>query len=149
MGKKGLLAKKYFECGYNCAQAVAMAFEEYTNFDKETLAAMTLGFGGGMGRMREVCGSFSGMVLIISLIYGSGTADGENKKKVYKIIQELAEEFKKENGSIVCRELLGLRENEHGGDPEKRTQNYYKKRPCVQIVAGAADILENYLTSRE
>ena len=145
MGEKGQLAKRYFQEGYNCAQAVAMVFSEDTGFDKASLAKMTVGFGGGMGRMREVCGAFSGIALIISLKYGSSLPNNDNKKEVYKIIQELAQEFKNQNGSIVCRELLGLSKNENGGSPEKRTSEYYKKRPCADIVAGAADVLDSYL----
>lgn len=144
MSEKGQLAKKYFEEGYNCSQAVAMAFSDNIGFDKASLAKMTVGFGGGMGRMREVCGAFSGIALVISLKYGSDLPNNDNKKEVYKIIQELAQQFKNQNGSIVCRELLGLSKNENGGTPEKRTPEYYKKRPCADIVAEAANILDDY-----
>lgn len=133
-------AKQLFMSGYNCSQAVAAAFAEEMNMDEALVKRLTTGFGGGIGRMREVCGTISGMAFVISALY-----DGE-KGDIYAIVQENAGRFKEENGSVVCRELLGLEAK--GADspvPEKRTQQYYKKRPCAELVAMSAEILEDYI----
>ncbi|MGN1419918.1 MAG: C-GCAxxG-C-C family protein [Eubacterium sp.] len=135
-------AESLFKSGYNCSQSVAVAFAEETGLDKELVARLTVGFGGGVGRMREVCGAVSGMAFVISALYN------EDKGNIYKRVQEVANEFRKENGSVVCRELLGLSIN--GADspvPEPRTDAYYKKRPCVELVGMSADILEGYIKS--
>lgn len=138
---KGELAESLFKSGMNCSQAVAVAFADEMKLDKDFVAQLTLGFGGGMGRMREVCGAVSGMTFVLSAIYVH-----DDKAKMYERVQYVANKFKEETGSVVCRELLGL--NTKGADdpiPEKRTQEYYKKRPCSKIVFLCADILEEYL----
>lgn len=137
---KGEKAKALFKSGCNCSQAVAAAFCDETGLDEELTKRLTIGFGGGIGRMREVCGAISGMTFVISAVYH------EDKGSIYARIQEIANSFKEKNGSIICRELLGL--NMNGSDslePEKRTDEYYKKRPCSEIVAMVADMLETYL----
>lgn len=102
------------------------------------------GFGGGIGRLREVCGAFSGIVFVLSMIKGYDEAeDTEGKKALYELIRRAADMFKERNGSIICRELLGG--VAAGGTPEKRTEEYYKKRPCVELVGDAADILSQIL----
>lgn len=135
-------AESLFKSGYNCSQSVAVAFAEEAGLDKEIVARLTIGFGGGVGRMREVCGAVSGMAFVISALYN------EDKGSIYERVQEVANEFRKENGSVVCRELLGL--SIKGADspvPEPRTDAYYKKRPCVELVGMSADILEKYIKS--
>lgn len=137
---KGEKAKALFMSGCNCSQAVAAAFCEETGLSEELTKKLTMGFGGGMGRMREVCGAVSAMTFVISAIYS------EDKANIYNRVQTAANKFREENGSIVCRELLGL--SIKGADspiPEKRTNEYYKKRPCPELVAMAADILDAYL----
>mgnify|MGYP000482227474 CR=1 FL=1 len=137
---KGEIAKKYFECGKNCSQAVALAFCPEMGLSEEIVERQTIGFGGGMGRMREVCGAVSGMTFVISALYD------DDKSGIYKRVQAVANEFREENGSIVCRELLGL--SKPGPDSplaEPRTKEYYKKRPCAELAACAADILERHL----
>lgn len=141
---KGEIAENYFRSGYNCSQAVALAFCSETNLDESTTARLTIGFGGGIGRMREVCGAVSGMAFVISAIYGESA-----KGDVYKMIQNVAKQFEAENGSIVCRELLGLQQAESSPIPEKRTQSYYKKRPCPELVHMAADILDEFIKKHE
>ena len=144
-------AKQYFLDGYNCAQAVALAFSDLINMDEKTVARLTSGFGGGIGRMREVCGSISGMTFVMSALYGyDDTSDSAGKKELYAEIQRLAGQFKAENGSIVCRELLGLSPMSTPSPvPEERTQQYYKKRPCAELVEMSAAILEGYINERQ
>lgn len=138
---KGTVAKQKFLEGYNCSQAVACAFADEMNMDEETVKRLTIGFGGGMGRMREVCGTVAGATFVLSALYGE-----RNKNDVYKMVQDVAEKFKEENGSVVCRELLGLNKSTPLTPvAEPRTQEYYKKRPCPELAELMADILENYL----
>ena len=140
-------AMAYFRQGYNCAQAVVLAFADLTDMDEATLSRMSCSFGGGMGRLREVCGTVTGMFLVTDLLRGyDGAETGEVKAAHYARIQALAKEFEKQNGSIVCRELLALRQK-HRDDPtpEARTEAYYAGRPCAELVGSAAEILENYL----
>ena len=149
MMTKSEIAKNYFLEGYNCAQAVVLAFKEEMNMKEEDIVKMASSFGGGMGRLREVCGAVSGMFLVAGGLYGyDDPKDFNGKKEHYELIQQLAAEFKEKNGSIVCRELLGLERKTDEAVPEKRTKEYYKKRPCADLVADAAAIMERYITSR-
>ncbi len=147
---RGDIAKKYFLEGYNCSQSVALAFEDMLSMDRQTIARAVSGFGGGMGRMREVCGAMSGVSFVLSMLYGYDSAsDTEGKKRLYEEIQTIGKRFKNDNGSVVCRELLGLEKTGFDNPvPEKRTDNYYKKRPCKELVAYAADILAEYIENR-
>lgn len=143
---RGRKAMELFKEGYNCAQAVVLAYEDYFEERPETLAAMISSFGGGMGRLREVCGAVSGMFFVAGKLYGySDPKAGKEKMDHYARIQELAASFRERNGSIVCRELLGLQEKVSVPMPEERTAEYYKKRPCGELVADAASILERYI----
>lgn len=138
---KGERAEALFMKGYNCSQSVAAAFAEEMNMQEADAARLTIGFGGGIGRMREVCGTVSGMAFVLSALYAD-----EGKGSVYAKIQAVAEKFEQENGSIICRELLGLDKNgKRCPVPEPRTEQYYKKRPCNQLVHMAADILAEFL----
>lgn len=148
MSARGDKAKELFQSGYNCSQSVLIAFSDITGLSEETSAMIASGFGGGMGRMREVCGAVSGMFMAASMICGYGDPKAfEDKKRTYAMIQQLAEEFRKQNGSIICKELLGLDKPEGTAVPEKRTEEYYKKRPCGELVKMAAEILEEYLNN--
>lgn len=144
---KGDIAKQNFLNGYNCSQAVLLAFCEDFGLEKETALKISEPFGGGMGRMREVCGTVTGMFMVLGLAMGNSDAkDGSTKKNVYKSVQELAAKFKEDNGSIICRELLGFQKNnKESYVPSERTNEYYKKRPCPELCKYAADILEEYL----
>lgn len=144
---KGDIAKQNFMNGYNCSQAVLLAFCEDFGLEKETALKISEPFGGGMGRMREVCGTVTGMFMVIGLAMGNDNSkDNTTKKNVYKSVQELAEKFKQDNGSIICRELLGFQKNnKESYVPSERTTEYYKKRPCPELCKYAADILEEYL----
>lgn len=140
-------AMRLFEEGYNCAQAVFGAFAEDLGLDFETAVKFSSAFGGGMGRLREVCGAVSGMFMVLSVKegYTSPTAN-EEKMELYKKVQMLAAEFKEKNGgTYICRELLTNVDVTKGHIPEDRTPEYYKKRPCVKFVGDAAEIMENYL----
>lgn len=146
MSEKAQRAKALFLEGYNCAQAVAGAFAPEMGLSVDAAARLASGFGGGMGRMREVCGAVSGMTLAASALRGyNDLKAGLEKTDTYAMIQELAGRFRAENGSIICRELLGLARPEGIPQAEARTPEYYKKRPCPELVALAAQILEEWL----
>ncbi len=143
------IARAYFLDGYNCSQSVLMAFCDDLNFDRKNAALTASPFGGGMARLREVCGSVSGMFMAAGLFCGyDNPKDDAGKKELYALIQELAHRFQERNHSIVCRELLGLDHKKDVPNPSARTEEYYKKRPCADLVADAAQILEEVLTER-
>lgn len=142
-------AKAYFEQGYNCAQAVTLAFADEMGLKPEEAAKLASSFGGGFGRLREVCGCVSGMALAAGAIYGySDPKAMEEKAEHYALVQKLAGEFKERNGSIICRELLDGINNDTNPVPEERTESYYKKRPCADFAYTAADILEKEMEAR-
>ena len=147
---KGDIAKKYFEDGYNCAQAVLLAFCEDFGLEKETAIMMSAPFGGGMGRLREVCGTFSGVNMVLGLYEGKyDVKDNQKKSQLYKDVQALAEKFKEDNGSIICRDLLGLRiKGKDDPTPEVRSDSYYKARPCSELCKYAGDLLEEFLKDK-
>ncbi|MBO5980228.1 MAG: C_GCAxxG_C_C family protein [Bacteroidales bacterium] len=143
-------AKRLFkEEGYNCCQAVVLAYNDIFGVDDDTAAALSSGFGGGMGRMREVCGSVSGMVMLAGLMAPAADPSIKvDRTRNYALVQEMAEEFRATNGSIVCKELLGLvpmgshaAVAKESPEPSDRTSEYYKKRPCEELVGIAAGIV--------
>ncbi len=147
---RGELAREYFYKGYNCAQAVVLAFADVLDVPEEQLMKISCSFGGGMGRLREVCGSFSGMLIVLGLVEGySGPEKGQVKADHYRNVQQLAAEFEKRNGGLVCRELLGIGRGKDDPVPEPRTPEYYKKRPCPEIIRAAADILDEYFETKK
>ncbi len=140
------LGENYFTQGYNCAQAVTLAFIDELKLDKETALKLVSGFGGGFGRMREVCGAVSGMIFVLNSFIGYADAsDNFKKMELYKNVQLLMNKFKEMNGSYICGELLGLTNKNCGYVPEKRTEEYYKKRPCNKLCGDACEILEEFL----
>ncbi|MCD8019939.1 MAG: C-GCAxxG-C-C family protein [Clostridiales bacterium] len=143
------MAVEYFKKGYNCSQSVAAAFADEIGMSPETVLKTTAGFGAGFGRMREVCGAYSGMVFVAGALYGN--ADPAGKSAFYADIQELAERYKTQNGgnSIICKELLGLKKPEGTSVASVRTAEYYKKRPCLELVRLAAEIMEGYIEEKE
>lgn len=144
--KFGEIAEENFRKGYNCSQAVFLAFQELYGMDEAMAARLSSSFGGGMGRLREVCGAVSGMFMAAGLLYGYDTPGAQQEKaEHYKRVQELAKAYETENGSIVCRELLGLTEKRQEPTPEARTEGYYMKRPCPKLVRMAAAIMEQYI----
>ena len=143
-------AKELFSQGYNCAQAVFSVFNDETGLDPNLALRLSAPFGGGMARMREVCGAVSGMFMAAGALYGyDQEADPENKAAHYRLIQELAQKYREQNGSIICREILGLEKKTESPVPEKRTPEYYKKRPCVELVGCAVEILDNYIREQQ
>ena len=145
MENRAEYGKELFLQGYSCAQAVVCAYADVLGIDEPKLRRLASSFGGGMGRLREVCGTVSGMFMVAGLLYGSDVVgDRELKSAHYKLIQDLAAKFREKNGSIVCRELLGLTRPEGTYVPEERTPEYYKKRPCAEFVRQAIEILEEY-----
>lgn len=139
-------AEENFKKGLNCAQSVVLAFSDLTGISEEDLLRMSAPFGGGVGRMREICGTVSGMMMIAGLIfYNAKTPTTKEKSELYAREQELASRFREMNGSIICRELLLGVKTDCSPQAEERTAEYYKKRPCPQLCACAAEILEEYL----
>ena len=139
-------ACELFAGGLNCAQSVFAAFSDVTDMDRELALRLSSSFGGGMGRLREVCGTCSAMFMIAGILYGTGDSfTHEDKTEHYKRIQELAARFKEKHETIICRELLKELSVTSTPEPEKRTEQYYKVRPCVRFVRTAAEILDSYI----
>lgn len=137
-------AAQLFLDGYNCAQAITVAFSDITGLDKDFSARMASSFGGGIGRLREVCGAVSGMVMVAGILYGYDANSEESaKKEHYTLVQDLANKFKEETGSIICRELL--KNPPSDPNPTPRTAEFYKQRPCTRMVMVAAKILDAYI----
>ncbi len=140
------IAMENFHKGYNCSQSVVLAFSDLLGSDESFLLKMSSSFGGGLGRLREVCGSVSGMAIVLGILYGYDDPSAKEEKADHYIrIQEAAHEFEKKNGSIICRELLNLSIKHDVPNPEERTSEYYKKRPCAELVGDSAEILEEYI----
>ena len=140
----GMKAAELFLSGYNCSQAVVVAFCDKTGLEERQAARMSSAFGGGMGRMREVCGAVSGMLMVLSLLYGYDTpGDDASKKVLYTRVQALAAKFREENGSIICREIL--KNPPSDPNPTSRTADFYAKRPCAKMVMTAARLLDAFM----
>lgn len=141
-------AKELFHQGFNCSQAVFAACADIYGIEDEALALrLAASFGGGIGRMRQTCGAACGMFLLAGLQNGSAIpGDAEGKKNNYTLVQDLAAKFQAENGSLICSELLGIAPKPQEPTPEARTEAYYQKRPCVEMVASAVRI---FLESRD
>lgn len=147
MGNRAEKAVELFNKGYNCSQAVFCAFADKFDIDEETAMKISIGFGGGFGRLREVCGAFSACTMLAGLANKSDLADASQAKaEAYKEIRYLKEKFEKQNnGSFICRDLLGMSGPSESHIPEERTEHYKKTRPCEEIVKDAAMMMEEYL----
>lgn len=147
MSEKGSRARALFEQGYNCAQSVACAFAAEMGLPESTVARLASPFGGGMGRLREVCGAMSGALTVLGMLYGY---DGDGRQGVkaalYADVQALAAEFRRQNGYLRCGDLLGV-PAESDPTPTERTPEFYKKRPCSDIVESAAEMMEAYIAA--
>jgi C_GCAxxG_C_C family probable redox protein len=140
----GIKAAELFLSGSNCAQAVVVAFCDVTGLTPEFSAKMASSFGGGMGRLREVCGAVSGMLFVLSSLYGYDTpGDDESKKVLYGQVQELAAAFREANGTIICRELLDHPSTDP--NPTPRTAEFYAVRPCARFVLTAGELMDRFL----
>ncbi len=142
-------AVQLFAEGFNCSQSVVAAFADLYDFTEEQALRMAASFGGGIGRMRETCGAACGMFLLCGLDCGATNgADRKGKSHNYAVVQELAAEFKRINGSLICAELLGLRKPAISPEAEPRTEAYYKKRPCAEMVRTGAELFARYLSQK-
>lgn len=144
-------AKQLFSEGYNCCQAVVGAYADLFGIDEKTAVKLAEGMGAGMGRMRLTCGAVSGMALLAGLKLSQGEkGDLKTRGEIYSVIQQMANEFKEQNGSIICGELLsGKIPKDNSPIPEARTEEYYKKRPCPDCVKDCALLVEKYLLNKE
>lgn len=143
-------ARELFKSGYNCAQSVFCTFAEDVGIDFETALKLSSSFGGGMGRLREVCGAVSAMFMIAGLKYGYiSNNDDVAKENHYALVQVLGRKFEEQNGSIICRELLGLDIKHDAPKPNARTEEYYATRPCEGFVVSAVKIISDYLSKHK
>ena len=143
-------AEALFRGGYNCSQSVVLALCEGLGMPKELAARASLGLGGGIGRLREVCGAVSGMAFLAGLRHGSDAGDSESKKRTYRAVQQMAGEFRAEQGTLLCRDILGLVPGEAGGEPEPRTSAFYERRKkCIACIRLGAAIAERTLASAQ
>lgn len=145
-------AVSLFREGYNCAQSVVAAYADLYGIDTETALKLSASFGGGMGRMRQVCGAVSGMFMINGLDNGrTDPSDKEAKQRNYAKVQELAAAFRSENGSILCGELLAgtCRKVSDDPQPSERTPEYYRKRPCAEYVRCCAQLIESHIRKQD
>ena len=147
MEKRIARSVELFKSGYNCSQSVVAAFASLYGFTEEQALRMAASFGGGIGRMRQTCGAACGLFLLAGLETGAtDPTDREGKSRNYAVVQQLAERFRQENGSLICAELLGLKKPEGTHEPEARTAAYYQKRPCATMVETAARLFARYLS---
>ena len=139
-------AEELFRKGYNCSQSTFAAFADVLGMTVEEAVKIASPFGAGFGKLREVCGAVSGMTLLAGYLNGyDDPADYESKKELYRLIQKMCAEFEEREGTIICRELLGLKKGEDLGEPSVRTEEYYQSRPCIGACRTAAEIAERYL----
>lgn len=149
MSKQGDAAYAWFLKGYNCSQSVVAAFAPQLGLTEEMALRLSAGFGAGIGRMREVCGAFCGVVTVLSMVYAD-PADPKDKSRMYALVQEAAEQYRSRNGgSIICRELLAKAGAAPAGGTaaEERTADYYKKRPCPELCRICADLCAEFIAA--
>ena len=135
-------AQQLFKDGRNCAQAVLAAYQEVSGLDEQTLLTISMGFGGGIGRCRSVCGAFSAMVMLAPYLVGAKNLNEDERPQVYAKVQALKKAFEEANGSIICAEILKRPPQTEAPQPEDRTEAYYRQRPCARVIARACEILE-------
>ena len=149
MTKHEALARANFLEGYNCAQAVLLAFAEDAGLEKNTALRLASSFGGGVGGMREMCGALSGACMAAGLLFGYDSPDAKEEKAAhYARIRTIADAFRAEFGTILCRDILGLGAHPKPTEPQPRTAEYYRKRPCAVVAAAAARILDEYIAAQ-
>ena len=142
-----------FMAGYGCCQSVVAAFSDLYGMDELTAKRIAAGFGGGVGRLRMMCGAVSGIVMLVGLDCGQTEgSDREGKSACYKVVQQLLARSEQENGSLICAEILGLKGHEKAAssyEASPRTAEYYKTRPCAAKVESAARIFDDYLWQKQ
>ena len=144
------IAVSLFEGGYNCSQAIVLAFKDLINVDEKSLKALSSSFGGGISRLRETCGCVSGMAMVFGLLYGDYDILNVNEKgQHYELVQQTAMKFKDKFGYLSCFELLSLKEKPSSPIPNIRSESYYKNRPCSKYIAYMASIMEEIIYERE
>ncbi|HOO25361.1 MAG TPA: C-GCAxxG-C-C family protein [Clostridiales bacterium] len=145
MQERALRARELFEEGYNCAQSIVGAYHDLCGLDFKQALKLAAPFGGGMGRLREVCGAVTGMFMVLGMTCGYDSPnDDEAKAKLYALVQDFGNRFKAANGSIICRDLLGEDDSPKTHIPDKRTKEYYEKRPCADLIEYAGKMLDDY-----
>ena len=143
-------AEELFRQGCNCSQSVFVAFSDVLGMDEKAALRLSSTFGGGMGKLREVCGAVTGAFMVLGVLYGyDDVTSQEEKVRTYKMIQDFAADYKKEKGTIICRELLGLKEGEDLPEPAIRTEEYYQTRPCIGACRYAAELVERIMKEKE
>ncbi len=143
-------AVRLFREGCNCSQAVFTAFSDVTGFEKNAALRLSSSFGGGLGRLREVCGALSGAALAAGCLWGyDDLTDKSLKTEHYKLVAGMAHSFSDIFGSYICREILGIPDYKYSPEAEDRTAEYYLKRPCERCIAAAARILDEEIEKRK
>lgn len=143
-------AEELFRQGCNCSQSVFVAFSDVLGMDEKAALKLSSTFGGGMGKLREVCGAVTGAFMVLGALYGyDDVTSQEEKVRTYKMVQDFAADYKKEKGTIICRELLGLKEGEDLPEPAIRTEEYYQTRPCIGACRYAAELVERIMKEKE
>ena len=152
LDKRVARAVDNFMAGYGCAQSVVAAFADLYDLDEMMAKRIAAGFGGGVGRMRMMCGAVSGIVMLVGLDCGQTEgSDREGKSACYKVVQDLLAKSKEQNGSLICAEILGIKGHEKAAssyEASPRTAEYYKTRPCAAKVESAARIFADYLKDK-
>ncbi len=149
MTAHALRAQELFFSGCNCAQAIFCAFEDVTGYNHRDAMRLSSSFGGGVGRLREVCGTMSGAAMVAGVLWGyDDLSTDKPKAEHYALIQEIARRFKEKYGTVICRELLKGLAVDTKPVPEERTKEYYKKRPCVKFVVSMAEILDDMIAEK-
>ena len=148
--ERDALARGYFRDGYNCCQSVLLAFKDVIGLPQETIASLSAGFGGGMGRLREVCGAMSAAVFMAGVITPSSDPSNHAERTAnYALVQQFAASFKEAQGSIICRELLGIRaSHKDSAEPSHRDTQYYTTRPCERIVGESARMIARQISAQ-
>ena len=142
-------AEQNFYAGHNCAQSVLMAYADVLGMTREQAAMVSVGFGGGMGRLRLHCGAFSAAVMLAGVLEGAEGADKAHRPQTYARVQEIHRQFIERNGTISCAELLGRAGVPENPTPEERTPEYYAKRPCVGVIRSACQLIDGMLAEKE
>lgn len=138
-----------FAAGHNCAQSVLMAYADVLGLTEEQAAMISVGFGGGMGRLRLHCGAFSAAVMLAGAMEGKAGAEKEHRPQTYARVQEIHRQFVARNGTVSCAELLGRAGVPENPTPEERTSEYYRKRPCARVIRSACQIIDDMLMEGE